>query len=113
MNNGRDCPHGRQVGKCDTCDLITAELELEKVKAERDSFLAELQKANGIIIDLQRNPPKLLKQHIVEMLVEVGRVGFIAGYHKMHIEFVGSLANSEGAEFAANQYADSIRMEEK
>lgn len=34
MNNGRDCPHGRQVGKCDTCDLIAAELELQKVSAE-------------------------------------------------------------------------------
>lgn len=34
MNNGRDCPHGRQVGKCDTCDVITAELELQKVSAE-------------------------------------------------------------------------------
>lgn len=42
MNNGRDCPHGRQVGKCDTCDLITAELELEKVTAERDALAAEL-----------------------------------------------------------------------
>ena len=42
MNNGRDCPHGRQVGKCDTCDLIRTELELEKVTAERDAALAQV-----------------------------------------------------------------------
>ena len=42
MNNGRDCPHGRQGGKCDTCDLITVELELQKVTAERDALAAQL-----------------------------------------------------------------------
>lgn len=34
MNNGRDCAHGRQVGKCDTCDLIEAEKEIEALKAQ-------------------------------------------------------------------------------
>lgn len=34
MNNGRDCPHGRQVGKCDTCDLIEAEKEIDELKAQ-------------------------------------------------------------------------------
>ena len=36
MHNGRDCAHGRQVGACDTCDLIDAEqriLELESALA--------------------------------------------------------------------------------
>lgn len=33
MNNGRDCAHGRQVGKCDTCDLIEAEKEIESLKS--------------------------------------------------------------------------------
>lgn len=42
MNNGRDCPHGRQVGKCDTCDLIKAELELERVTSERDALAAQV-----------------------------------------------------------------------
>lgn len=44
MNNGRDCPHGRQVGKCDTCDLIVAELELQKVTAERNALAAQVEK---------------------------------------------------------------------
>ena len=47
MNNGRDCPHGRQVGKCDTCDLITAELQLEKVTAERDALAAQVEVLRG------------------------------------------------------------------
>ncbi len=34
MNNGRDCLHGRQVGKCDTCDLIKAEKEIEVLKTQ-------------------------------------------------------------------------------
>ena len=48
-------------------------------------------------------------QCLAEIKAEAGKAGFVAGYHKMHIEFVGSLASSEGAEFAANQYADKIR----
>lgn len=40
MNNGRDCPHGRQVGKCDTCDLIKTELELQQVLAAHDAEVA-------------------------------------------------------------------------
>lgn len=43
MNNGRDCLHGRQVGKCDTCDLIKAELELQRVTAERDALAAQVK----------------------------------------------------------------------
>lgn len=50
------------------------------------------------------------QQCLAEIKAEAGRAGFIAGYHKMHIEFVGSLASSEGAEFAADQYADKIRQ---
>lgn len=111
MNNGRDCLHGRQIGKCDTCDLITAELELEKVREERDSYLAELQKANGIIIDLQRNPPKLLKQHIVEMLVEAGRDGFLEGVRQMADNEIGWFGHD--ADSCANHYANRVRFESK
>lgn len=49
------------------------------------------------------------QQCLAEIKAEAGRAGFIAGYHNMHIEFVGSLASSEGAEFAASQYAAKIR----
>ena len=34
MNNGRDCAHGRQVGKCDTCDLIDAEQRILELEAQ-------------------------------------------------------------------------------
>jgi hypothetical protein len=33
MNNGRDCLHGNQVGKCDTCDLHEAEHENAQLRA--------------------------------------------------------------------------------
>jgi len=42
----------------------------EKLEAERDAFLAELQKANAIILDLQRNPPKFTEQHLAEIRAE-------------------------------------------
>ena len=34
MHNGRDCAHGRQVGKCDTCDLIDAEQRILELEAQ-------------------------------------------------------------------------------
>lgn len=38
MNNGRDCVHGRQVGKCDSCDLANAEAQIIQLERERDYF---------------------------------------------------------------------------
>jgi hypothetical protein len=38
MNNGRDCVHGRQVGKCDSCDLANAEAQISRLEWERDYF---------------------------------------------------------------------------
>lgn len=54
MNNGRDCPHGRQFGKCDTCDLITAELELEKVKTERSALAAQVEALLDCLCSIQQ-----------------------------------------------------------
>lgn len=31
--NPRDCPHGRQLGKCDTCGLIVAEMRIAELEA--------------------------------------------------------------------------------
>jgi chromosome segregation ATPase len=56
MNNGRDCDHGRQVGKCDTCDVIAAELELEKVTAE---LTATIEQQHLLIVMLERQEQKL------------------------------------------------------
>lgn len=30
--NLRDCPHGHQLGKCDTCDLIEAEIRIVELE---------------------------------------------------------------------------------
>jgi len=43
---GRDCQHGRQIGKCTDCDLIEAEKEIEKLKAENGK-LRELLSREG------------------------------------------------------------------
>lgn len=32
MASERDCPHGHQLGKCDSCDLIDAEAEIKRLR---------------------------------------------------------------------------------
>ena len=68
-----------------------------------------IKKYNNVVDAFNLAP----QQCLAEIKAEAGRAGFIAGYHKMHIEFVGSLASSEGAEFAANQYAAKVQQGEK
>lgn len=36
----RDCEHGRQLGKCDTCDLAEAEKRIAELEKERETLLA-------------------------------------------------------------------------
>jgi len=43
MNNGRDCEHGRQVGKCDTCDLIEAEKRIDELEQENAALQAQVE----------------------------------------------------------------------
>jgi hypothetical protein len=50
--------------------FVYTEDAVRQLKAERDAFLAELQKANAIILDLQRNPPKFTEQHLAEIRAE-------------------------------------------
>jgi hypothetical protein len=33
IDHPRDCPHGRQWGKCEVCDLIEAQVELIELRA--------------------------------------------------------------------------------
>jgi len=43
MNNGRDCKHGRQVGKCDSCELELAEKQIAELETERDALAAQVE----------------------------------------------------------------------
>jgi len=43
MNNGRDCVHGRQVGKCDTCDLIEAEKRINELEQENAALKSQVE----------------------------------------------------------------------
>ena len=42
MNNGRDCVHGRQIGKCDTCDLIDAEQRILELEAQVEQLKQDI-----------------------------------------------------------------------
>lgn len=126
MNNGRDCLHGRQVGKCDTCDLIVAELELQKVTAEREALAAQLVMIRKIFRDESLSTSETLRkipfiidltpnQCLAELRAEAGRSGFVSGY-----EFcLSTLPPPYSCLIAVNykgmaeRYADSVRQEGK
>lgn len=38
MTNERDCPHGRQIGKCADCDVERLEAENEALREANDSL---------------------------------------------------------------------------
>ena len=48
MTNKRDCEHGSQIGKCDTCDLFEAYDEIESLRTQ-------LAKANERVKELEKN----------------------------------------------------------
>lgn len=127
MSNGRDCPHGRQVGKCDTCDLIAAEIELQKVTTERDAlavqvealrreiqsaadwfsaYWPELNKAQcDRIRQMDSVANKTPQHHLRELRAEAGWAGYIAAM----LSWMG-LKNPDGINFPdADRYAEQIR----
>jgi hypothetical protein len=55
--------------------LLEQQQEIQKLKDERDAYLAELQKANAVIIDLQRNPPNMLESCLRQVRADAGRDG--------------------------------------
>lgn len=59
--------------------IIDCRESIRELQNERDSLIAELHKANSVILDLQRDPPKLTKKLIADIEAEAGRAGFIAG----------------------------------
>ncbi len=91
-------------------------------QAERDALVAQNKELLCYAADAERwfnkhDPngyvsPKREKaqQHLAEIRAKDARAGFVAGYHKMHFDFVGTLAPSGSAEFAADQYANRIRQ---
>ena len=49
MNSGSDCAHGRQVGKCDTCDLIDAEQRILELEAKVKQLREPAQEAANVL----------------------------------------------------------------
>ena len=47
--NPRDCPHGHQRGKCDTCDLEAAENDNARLRALCDACAVELRKWSVLV----------------------------------------------------------------
>lgn len=133
MNNGRDCPHGRQVGKCDTCDLITAELGLEKVTTERDALAAqvdalrrELQACQNVLHSLAHDgqvtpayandAKKVLaatpQQHLLELRADTAEKFYYMGWeHSLSTKSDGGDHYGCGKRLAKS-FADSVRRGE-
>lgn len=96
-------------------------------QAERDALAAHNQTLVSVLgrmverFEIHNESSEIIKraiqvldatpqQHLAEIRAEAGRAGFVAGYHKMHIGFVGTLAPSGGAESAADQYVEKLRQ---
>jgi hypothetical protein len=47
----RDCPHGRQWGKCDTCDLIEANKHIAALEADNERLRDVVEAAKALIAD--------------------------------------------------------------
>jgi hypothetical protein len=50
MNNGRDCEHGRQFGKCDTCDLIEAEKRIDELEQKNAELKAHINYIKSTLV---------------------------------------------------------------
>lgn len=74
------------------------------IKADRDSILAELQKANATILDLQRNPPKLTEEFIAEIKAGAGQAGYLACAKEYGV------ARMNGSEKGINKNADMYSL---
>lgn len=122
MNNGRDCPHGRQVGKCDTCDLIEAEKDVEALKAQVAMLRVACQlgidmfKANDInvpntIETLQEAIDATPAQCLGEIKARAGRDGFIAGVGYAHKR--PDVVLPKVIEMVAHDYANRLHQQAK
>lgn len=92
-------------------DIASLMLEFEKLTSERDALLQELHKANSIIIDLQRNPPKFTAEYLREIEAKAGRSGFVAGINaRRSIEYDVHNGDWMAADKAADEYAAKVRQ---
>jgi hypothetical protein len=55
----RDCPHGRQWGKCDTCDLIEANKRIAALEAERDYAALEYKREHALRLEIKAEAERL------------------------------------------------------
>jgi len=81
--------------------LLEQQQEIQKLKDERDAYLAELQKANAVIIDLQRNPPNMLESCLRQVRADA------VNKFAEHV-FTGTDCLHVNLKTYANQYAASI-----
>lgn len=123
----RDCKHGHQKGKCDSCDLEQAAALLEQQAAELDALKAhverlredlksilgwrELRNTSAIPIDRIEEVARMAldatpQQSLSERDAEVARKAFIAGFKKGHStssDSYDSIINT------SNEYAQHIK----
>ena len=67
------CEHGRQRGKCDTCDLLEAQEELARMTRERDAARGELSDARDAVGVAWREDSATLQHAIRSTVVQLRR----------------------------------------
>lgn len=86
----RDCPHGRQIGKCADCDVAQLEAENEALKAE----LAEQARLNGMGSEREA---RLMAVNAELVKVLLSLVSATAGVEYMESEYANELSKARAA----------------
>lgn len=50
MNNGRDCEHGRQVGKCADCEVIELEKKMKQASSQAQQIAMRTNDSDILIL---------------------------------------------------------------
>jgi hypothetical protein len=121
----RDCPHGRQWGKCDTCDLATAHERIiglvdenKQLQAERDYAALEYKREHALRMEIEAEAERLravaeAARWVTPYIPEIGEVTFCHpmhhGYHngQLHTVYVTTREQEQFGKWAED-FVDAL-----
>jgi hypothetical protein len=70
----RDCPHGHQKGKCDSCDLIVAEKRVAELEAKVEALEHRIHEASEVYAGMDgftpETPQEAYRQRILQKMYD-------------------------------------------
>ena len=111
MHNGRDCARGRQVSKCDTCDLIDAEQRILELEDNVELLLqALLMQCKDVNPEIPMPDFMRIGECLAEIKAQAGRDGFIECYFALRRAEYGDVFDLVKS---ADDYANRLRQQAK